>query len=42
MLTMRSAKRPGCGRTGEIVLDLPQELVDRLHGQILLNFELRG
>lgn len=42
LLRSRVLSRGRYGRTREIALDLPQELVDRLYGQILLNFELRG
>jgi cell division control protein 6 len=42
LLRSRVLSRGRYGRTREIVLDLPQELVDRLYGQILQNFEMEG
>jgi cell division control protein 6 len=42
LLRSRVLSRGRYGRTREIVLDLPQELTDRLYGQILLNFEMYG
>jgi cell division control protein 6 len=42
LLRSRVLSRDRYGRTREIVLDLPQELIERLYGQILLNFEMHG
>jgi len=42
LLRSRVLSRGRYGRTREIILDLPQELTDRLYGQILLNFEIHG
>jgi Cdc6-like AAA superfamily ATPase len=40
LLRSRVLSRGRYGRTREIILDLPQELTDRLYGQILSNFEI--
>jgi cell division control protein 6 len=42
LLRSRVLSRGRYGRTREITLDLPKELIDRLYGQILLNFDMRG
>ena len=42
LLRSRVLSRGRYGRTREIVLDLPQEIVERLYSQILQNFEMNG
>jgi cell division control protein 6 len=42
LLRSRVLSRGRYGRSREIVLDLPQELIYRLYDQILLNFEMNG
>lgn len=41
LLRSRVLSRGRYGRTREIVLDLPGEVIDRLYSQILLNFEMQ-
>jgi len=41
LLRSRVLSRGRYGRTREIILDLPQEMIERLYGQILLNFEIQ-
>ena len=41
LLRSRIISRGRYGRTREIMLDLPQELVDRIYGNILSNFQLK-
>jgi len=40
LLRSRVLSRGRYGRTREIILDLPQELTERLYAQLLLNFEI--
>jgi len=42
LIRSRVLSRGRYGRTREIVLDLPGELIDRLYNQVLLNFEING
>ena len=42
LLRCRILSRGRYGRTREIVLDLPDELVGKIREAILMNFELRG
>jgi len=42
LLRSRVLSRGRYGRTREIILDLPQELVDKIYGEILLNFEIHS
>ena len=42
LLRSRILSRGRYGRTREIVLDLSQELIDKLYSQILLNFEMQS
>ena len=42
LVRSRVLSRGRYGRTREIVLDLPQELIDRLYSQILQNFDMQG
>jgi cell division control protein 6 len=41
LLRSRVLSRGRYGRTREIVLDLPQEVIGRLYSQILQNFEMQ-
>ena len=40
LLRSRVLSRGRYGRTREIILDLPKELVDKIYSGILLNFEM--
>lgn len=40
LLRSKVLSRGRYGRTREIILDLPQELIDKIYGGILLNFEI--
>lgn len=42
LLRSKVLSRGRYGRTREIILDLPQELIDKIYGGILLNFEMDG
>ena len=42
LLRSRVLSRGRYGRTREIVLDLPRELIDRLYGQVVQNFEMQS
>ena len=42
LLRSRVLSRGRYGRTREIMLDLPQELIERLYSQVLLNFEMHA
>ena len=42
LLRSRVLSRGRYGRTREIILDLPQELVDKIYGEIPLNFEIHS
>ena len=42
LLRSRVLSRGRYGRTREITLDLPQELIDKIYSGILLNFEMHG
>ena len=42
LLRSRVLSRGRYGRTREIILDLPQGLTEKIHGRILLNFEING
>ena len=42
LIRSRILSRGRYGRTREIVLDLPGELIDKLYSQVLLNFEIHG
>ena len=42
LLRSRVLSRGRYGRTREIMLDLSQELTDKLYSQILLNFEMQS
>ncbi len=41
-LHARVLSRGRYGRTREIVLDLPEDVVSQIHNTILINFDLRG
>ena len=40
LLRSKVLSRGRYGRSREIILDLPQELIDKIYGGILLNFEI--
>ena len=42
LLRSRVLSRGRYGRTREIVLDLPNELIDKIYGEILLNFDIHS
>ncbi|MEN6425867.1 MAG: AAA family ATPase [Phycisphaerales bacterium] len=42
LLRSRVLSRGRYGRTREIILDLPRELVEKMHSNILLNFDIPG
>ena len=42
LLRSRILSRGRYGRTREIVLDLPQEIVEKLHNHILTNFDMNN
>jgi cell division control protein 6 len=42
LLRSRVLSRGRYGRTREIILDLPQGLIEKIHASVLLNFEIHG